>query len=78
MEKVYRIFLASSNELKYERDQFEIFIGRENKRLNEKKVSLRLEVWEDMDDAFNTTCKQEDYNEFLGKCQICVVYGMYV
>ncbi|MEX2592722.1 MAG: hypothetical protein WD426_08105, partial [Anditalea sp.] len=45
----------------------------ENKRLQAKNVFLRLEVWEDLDDAFNTTCKQEDYNEYLAKCKICVV-----
>lgn len=71
--KTYPIFLASSNELKSERERFGNFINSENKRLQSKNVFLRLEVWEDMDDAFNTTCKQEDYNEYLAKCAICVV-----
>lgn len=71
--KTYRIFLASSFELKSERDQFEIFINRENKRLAEKNVFLRLEIWEDINDGFNTTCKQEDYNEYLRKCDIFVM-----
>ncbi|WP_247237706.1 NB-ARC domain-containing protein [Telluribacter sp. SYSU D00476] len=71
--KTYSIFLASSYELKHERILFRDFINRENDRLIKKKVRLRLEVWEDMDDAFNTTCKQEDYNEYLRKCQLCVV-----
>ncbi len=54
-------------------ETFAIFINRENKRLANKNTFLHLEVWEDMDDAFNTTCKQEDYNEYLRKCQLCVV-----
>jgi hypothetical protein len=52
MRKTYRIFLASSFELKDEREQFDFFIGRENKRLDSKNVTLQLEVWEDMDDGF--------------------------
>ncbi|REG88697.1 tetratricopeptide repeat protein [Algoriphagus antarcticus] len=71
--KQYSIFLASSFELHTEREKFGNFINSENKRLQAKNVFLRLEVWEDMDDAFNTTCKQEDYNEYLAKCEICVV-----
>lgn len=73
MKKTYSIFLASSFELRDERQQFEISIRRLMKRYEKKNVVLNLEIWEDMDDAFNTTCKQEDYNEYLRKCQIFVM-----
>jgi len=46
--KTYPIFLASSFELQPEREKFEIFIGRQNKRLVKKNVLLQLDIWEDM------------------------------
>lgn len=42
-----KIFLASSEELKADRDQFEIFIGRRNKEWHRKGVFLELLMWED-------------------------------
>lgn len=71
--KTYPIFLASSFELKPEREKFENFINRQNKRLVKKNVFLKLEIWEDLDDALNSSRKQEDYNEALACCEICIV-----
>lgn len=45
--KTYPNFLAYSFEPKPEREKFEIFIGRQNKRLVRKNVGLELELWED-------------------------------
>jgi len=44
----YPIFLASSFELRPEREKFKIFIGRQNKRLIKKNIQLRLDIREDM------------------------------
>lgn len=71
--KTYPIFLASSFELQPEREKFEIFIGRQNKRLVKKNVMLELEVWEDMGAELNKSRKQEDYNKILGKAEIVLV-----
>ena len=68
--KTYRIFLALSFELRPERIEFGNSILQENKRYNKKKVNFELEVWEDMDDSVSTTCKQDDYNAYLKKCDI--------
>ncbi len=57
-----KIFLASSSELKEERDQFEIFINRENKELYEQGIFLDLIVWEDFIDAMSQTRLQNEYN----------------
>jgi len=71
--KTYRIFLALSFEIRPERIEFGNLILQENKRYNKKKVNFELEVWEDMDDSVSATCKQDDYNAYLKKCDICIV-----
>ena len=42
-----KIFLASSLELKTDREQFEILIHRKNKELRGRNIFLDLELWED-------------------------------
>ncbi|WP_247232339.1 toll/interleukin-1 receptor domain-containing protein [Telluribacter sp. SYSU D00476] len=72
MEK-RRIFLASSSELKDDRQQFEIFINRENKVLHEKGVFLVLEIWEDFLDAVSQTRLQDEYNKAIRECDIFIM-----
>lgn len=60
--KKIKIFLASSEELKEDREQFEIFINRENNKLVDKGVFLELEIWEDFIDAMSQTRLQDEYN----------------
>jgi len=62
MKKI-NIFLASSNELEVERNEFEIFINRENKRLIDYGIFLNLVVWEDFIDAMSKTRLQDEYNK---------------
>src|SRR4051794_36188178 len=68
-----RIFLASSSELKEDREQFEIFINRKNKRLCAKGIFLYLDVWEDFLDAISQTRLQDEYNKAIGECDIFVM-----
>lgn len=68
--KIIKIFLASSSELKTERDQFEIFINRENNELINKNVFLRLLVWEDFIDAISETRLQDEYNKSIQQSDI--------
>lgn len=70
--KKIKIFLASSLELKHEREQFEIFINRENKRLIETGVFLELELWEDFIDAMSQTRLQNEYNRVVKHSDIFV------
>jgi len=71
MKKI-NIFLASSNELKSERDQFEIEIYRKNKAWLSKDVFLQLDVWEDMSSRMSSTGSQSEYNKFVEKADIFV------
>lgn len=50
-----KLFLASSSELKADREQFEIFIRRENKKRHDEGIFLDLEIWEDFIDAMSPT-----------------------
>lgn len=65
-----KIFLASSAELKEDRQQFEIFINRKNKEWHDKGVFLELVVWEDFLDAVSLTRLQDEYNKAIRECDI--------
>lgn len=70
--KKIKIFLASSEELKDDREQFEIFINRENNKLVDKGIFLKLEIWEDFIDAISQTRLQDEYNFVVKNCDIFV------
>ena len=62
MKKI-KIFLASSNELKSEREQFEIEINRKNKAWFNKKIFLDLNIWEDMSARMSSTGSQSEVDK---------------
>ena len=68
-----KIFLASSAELKADRDQFEIFIGRKNKDWSARGVFLELVMWEDFVDAMSQTRLQDEYNKAIAECDLFVM-----
>lgn len=70
--RIVKIFLASSSELKEEREQFEIFINRENNLLVEQGVYLKLELWEDFIDSMSKTRLQDEYNIVVKNSDIFV------
>ncbi|MCR8558527.1 ATP-binding protein [Mucilaginibacter sp. BJC16-A38] len=73
MQQTYRIFLASSYELKADREQFEIFIARQNNLLKDKNVYLQVVLWEDIGGEVYQTHKQDHYNKELKSCDIFVM-----
>ena len=68
-----KIFLASSSELKEDREQFEIFINRKNKSWFKKGVFLELVIWEDFLDFVSQTRLQDEYNEAIKECDLFVM-----
>lgn len=73
MKKI-RIFLASSAELKEERQLFEIELYRKSKAWFEKGIFLHLEIWEDMSAKVSAHGRsQTDYNEVIKECDILVL-----
>lgn len=69
MRKI-KIFLASSSELKEDRDGFEIFINRKNKELINQNIFLELIIWEDFLDAMSKTRLQDEYNKAISESDI--------
>ncbi len=73
MQKI-KIFLASSNELKEDRDQFEILIRRKNNEwIAENKPYLELQIWEEASDAMSATRSQDEYNKIIQEVDIFVM-----
>ncbi|WP_149276994.1 DUF4062 domain-containing protein [Pareuzebyella sediminis] len=68
--KTIRIFIASSSELKEDRDQFRMFISQENDRLHTKGFYLELVQWENFLDAISDTRLQDEYNNAIRGCDI--------
>jgi hypothetical protein len=69
-----KIFLASSLELKGDRDKFEQLIYRETKNKYIKQgIFLELVMWEDFIDAMSQTRLQDEYNKVIAECDIFVM-----
>ena len=68
--KIVRIFIASSAELKEDRDEFRNFISVENERLITQNIFLQIVQWEYFLDAISYTRLQNEYNKALRECDI--------
>lgn len=80
--KTIRLFLASSKELKTEREHCEQEIGRKNKLWHEKGVFMHLDIWEDLSARLQPDGSQSGYNVYVRKADIFVLLahtkvGMY-
>lgn len=67
-----KIFIASSSELKQDRDAFQDLLSVLNNRGHKKGVYLELVQWEHFLDTISETRKQDDYNAALKKSQIVI------
>ena len=69
----FRVFLASSNELKHDREDFERLISRLNHHYADRGISIILDIWEYLDPAYMDERKQNEYNEYVRNCDVFVV-----
>lgn len=81
MKKI-KIFLASSKELKPERDLFEIEIYRKCKAWCDRGIFLHLDIWEDLSARMSATGSQSEYNKYVQGADLFVLLaytkvGMY-
>ena len=72
MENI-KIFLASSSELKEDRETLEIFIGRLNIEWTKKDVFFELVIWENFIDAMSQSRLQDEYNKVIKECDIFIM-----
>jgi hypothetical protein len=67
-----QIFLASSEELRDDRDKFEIYSRQLNDELIDKGLYLVINRWENFLDAMSETRLQDEYNKAVRSCDIFV------
>jgi hypothetical protein len=70
--RTIRIFLASSSELREDRDAFELRMRQLNDRLRNRGIYLKIERWEHFLDAMSETRLQDEYNRAIRKCDVFV------
>jgi hypothetical protein len=71
--KTKKIFLASSSELKEDRQEFESFVSRRNNDWVRQGVYLELVIWEDFLDAVSQTRLQDEYDKAVRDSDIFVM-----
>lgn len=69
LRKVH-IFLASSEELRKDRDEFEIYFRQLNDELLKQNRYLSIHRWENFLDAMSETRLQDEYNKAIRECDI--------
>ena len=74
MRKI-KIFLASSNELKAEREKFEIEVYRKCKAWFDQGIFLHLDIWEDLSARMSGTRSQDEYNKKIEGADLFVLLG---
>ena len=68
----YKIFVASSSELRADRDYFELFISRANSDYVQQGFYFEVVRWENFFDAMSQDGLQEEYNKAVARCDIFV------
>lgn len=68
-----KIFLASSEELRADRDSFELMISRLNQDWVPRNIFLQLVVWDNFVDAMSKDGLQQEYNKAIQSCDIFVL-----
>ena len=63
--KQIKIFLASSEEMDYDRMVFGNLIRRLDDMYEKRGLRIKLFEWEDYDAAFNDRRKQDEYNDHV-------------
>ena len=68
--KTIKIFLASSEELDYDRMAFGNLVRRLDDMYEKRGIRIKLFEWEDYDAAYNDKRKQDEYNEHVKQSDI--------
>ena len=68
--KTIKIFLASSEELDYDRMAFGNLVRRLDDMYEKRGIRIKLFEWEDYDSAYNDKRKQDEYNDYVKQSDI--------
>jgi tetratricopeptide (TPR) repeat protein len=71
-----KLFLASGNALKKDRDAIMLFLANKNQFLVKHGIFLELVRWEFLSSSFSETRKQDDFNKALEESEIftCLIF----
>jgi tetratricopeptide (TPR) repeat protein len=71
-----KLFLASGNNLKKDRDEIMLFLANKNQYLVKHGIFLELVRWEFLSSSFSNTRKQDDFNKELEDSDIftCLIF----
>lgn len=70
--RTIRIFLASSAELREDRDAFDLYFRQQNDQFRKQGRYLEIVRWENFLDAMSETRLQDEYNTAVHNCDIFV------
>src|SRR5271157_4392872 len=70
--RTIRIFLASSAELREDRDAFELYVLQQNHELLKEGFELKVDRWENFFSAMSKTRSQDEYNKVIYQCDVFV------
>ncbi|GJL69064.1 MAG: Rab family protein [Nitrospirales bacterium] len=70
--RTIKIFLASSEELREDRDAFDLYFRQQNDRLLQQGAYLEIVRWENFLDAMFDSRLQDEYNHEVRSCDIFV------
>jgi len=70
--RIIKTFLASSSELRQDRDEFDRYFRQQNDSFLEKALYLKIIRWENFLDAMTETRLQNEYNQAIRDCDIFV------
>lgn len=68
--KTIKIFLASSEEMDYDRMAFGNLVRRLDNMYEKRGIRIKLFEWEDYDSAYNDKRKQDEYNDYVRQSDI--------
>ena len=71
-QRTIRIFLASSSELREDRDELDLYFRQRNDVLRKRGLYLEIVRWEKSLDAMSETRLQDEYNEAVRSCDLFV------
>ena len=71
--KTFKIFVASSSELKRERMELVDLMQDMNDEFEEQNIKLKPVLWEYMDSSMRAERKEDEYLVKLRECEICIV-----
>jgi hypothetical protein len=70
--RTLRLFLASSAELREDRDAFDLYVRHQNDRLKDQGIYLQVDRWEHFLDAMSETRLQDEYNKAVRESDLFV------